>query len=405
MTGVRRAAQWGTWVISGVLLLVLYRTDALAGGTLRHAAYLASIGAWCATAWLLAWPAHHPERLRQTLAAALGAITLAATVAVTLSVPAAAQHTNANWAVGVNGWLLLTIASGGRLSVLLLCLTVPVAFATAASFPAGQVETVMMTARALGILGLQVPIALAAREVERSAAAASTLHLTREAIRTDQIVAAALHDDRLRRSRAIAAAVAPVLASLAGTGPLRGDGPHGEFPGAEPGADRLRGAGPRGGFRDAEPGADGLRGAGPRGAEVHGDGLLDDTVRQRSRVAAAQVRRLLAEWQHVGGDPLGGDLSAALDDLQAAGTPVEVAVHVEDLPPALRQATRDVVRAIARHPVSRLRLTAVPTATELCVSVVARTHEDVVWNGVSAPVAIRTTVIGETLWVELTCPK
>ncbi|MFI5842558.1 hypothetical protein ACIA8K_22900 [Catenuloplanes sp. NPDC051500] len=353
MTGIRRAVQWGTWVIAGALLLILYRPEALAGTPFQRAAYLVSIGAWCATALLLALPDQH-ARPRRVLAAVLLAVTLAATAAVTLTVPATLQHTNANWAVGVNGWLLLTIASGSRLPTLVLWLALPVGLSLAAALPAGAVETVMMTARALGILGLQVPIALAAREVERCAEVASALHLTQEAIRTEHIVAAALHDDRLRRSRTIAAAVEPVLVSLA----------------------------------DASPD-------------------LDDTLRQRSRVAAAQVRRLLAEWHRAGGDPLGDDLSACLDDVQAAGTQVEVAVHADGLPPELRRAACEVVREIGRLPVDRLRLTAVPTASHLCLSVVARTAGNGVGfalDEVPAPVAIRTTTIGATLWVELTCP-
>ncbi|MEV7623879.1 hypothetical protein [Actinoplanes sp. NPDC089786] len=350
MTDIRRAVRWGTWVIAGVLLLVLYRAQALNGS---RPAYLASVGAWAATAGLLAWPLP-PYRLRRILAAVLGVVTLGATAAVTLTVPAALQHTTANWAVGANGWLLLTLASGRRLTTLLLCLTVPVVFAESAALAAGGVEVVLMTARALGILGLQLPIALAARAVEQSAEATRVLHLTREAIRTEQFVAAALHDDRLRRSQAVAAAVEPVLAGLAEPSP------------------------------------------GP-----------DDTLRQRSGVAAAQVRRLLAEWHGAGGDPLGADLSACLDEVQAAGTRVEVAVHAGSLPPELRRAACDVVREIARRPTARLRLTVVPTPAQLCLSVVARTDgadPGFALTEVPAPLTIRTTTIGTTLWVELTCP-
>jgi hypothetical protein len=360
VTDIRKAVEWGTWLTGGVLLLVLYRSAALEGSRagdhgIPRAAYLASIGAWAATACLLAWP-HPRARQRQVLAAALSAVTLGATAAVTLTVPAALQHTTANWAVGVNGWLLLTIASGGRVAPLVLWLTVPVVFAVAAAIPAGPVEVVVMTARALGILGLQVPIALAARAIERSADATSELHLLRETIRTEQFVAAALHDDRLRRSRTVAAAVEPVLASLA----------------------------------DSAPGPD-----------------PDGTLRQRSGVAAAQVRRLLADWHRADGDPLGDDLSACLDDVQAAGTRVEVAVHADGLPLLLRRAACDVVREIARLPTARLRLTAVPTPTHLCLSVVADiggTGSHFALGEVPAPLAIRTTTVGRTLWVELTCP-
>jgi hypothetical protein len=351
MTDLRQAIRWGTWVAGGLLLLVLYRHEGLQGTAVQRAAYLASVGVWFAIAGLLAYRFRR-DRSRPAVTLVLGAVTLGATAAVTLTVPAGLQHTSANWAIGVNGWLLLTIASDGPLSLMLLWLTLPVALALAAALPAGAGETVRMVVRALGVLGLQAPIALAVRAVERSAETARELHLAQEAIRTQQIVAAALHDDRLRRSQAVAVAVEPVLASLA----------------------------------DADP---------------------DDIVRRRSRVASTQVRRLLAAWHGAGGDPLGEDLSACLDEVQAAGIPVEVSVHADDLPPVLRRAACAVVRELARLPGARLRLTAVPTTSHLCLSVVARTGGAVsrfTIDEVPAPLTIRTTAAEETVWVELTCP-
>lgn len=394
MTDLRRAVQWGTWLTGGVLLLVLYRHQGLAGS---RPAYLTSVGVWAATAGLLAWPPRH-TRLRRTLAAILGVTALAATAAVAATVPADLQHTTANWAVGTNGWLLLTIASGGRLTLLMLCLIIPVVFAEASALRAGEGEVVLMTTRALGILGLQAPIALAARAIERSARAASLLSLARESIRTDQFVAAALHDDRLRRSHAVAAAVEPVLASLAGPAPEAPDAPSqpGPAPSQPSPAPSQPGPAPAA-PAPSQPGP----ASGPPGPDP------DETLRRRSGVAAAQVRRLLAEWHRAGGDPLGDDLSACLDDVQAAGARVEIAVHTAGLPVELRRAACEVVRAIARLPAVRLRLTAVATATHLCLSVVARTtvpDSRLTLAEVPAPLTIRTTTVDETLWVELTCP-
>ncbi|MFG1610248.1 hypothetical protein [Actinoplanes sp. NPDC049265] len=349
---IRRAVRWGTWMTGGVLLLVLYRSQALAG---YRPAYLASVGAWAGAAGLLAWP-HPPPRLRRVLTGVLAAVTLTATAALTHVVPTTAQHTTANWAVGANGWLLLTLASGGRVTLVLLLLAAPVMFAEGAALSAGGAEVVLTTARGLGVLGLQVPIALAATTVERSARVTRALRLAREALRTDQFVAAALHDDRLRRSHAVAAAVEPVLASLA----------------------------------DPAPGHDPDR---------------DETLRWRSGVAAAQVRRLMAQWHRADGDPLGDDLSACLDDVQAVGARVEVAVHTGGLPPALRRAACDVVRRIADRPVTRLRLTAVLAASHVSLSVVARTSGgDGFALEVPAPLTIRTTSADGMLWVEVRCP-
>jgi hypothetical protein len=300
---------------------------------------------------MLAWP---PVRTwhQRALTGALLVSTLGATGAVTLALPAILQHTAANWAVGVDGWLVVTIAAGSRLTHTIFWLAAPVVFAVAAAVPAGAPEVVVMCTRALGILGLQIPIALAARAVERSAEAARELHLTREAIRTQQIMAAALHEDRLRRSRAVAAVVEPVLAGLAGT-------------------------------------------------------ALDDVLRKRCAVAAAQVRRLLVGWNRADGDPLGDDLTGCLDEMQAAGTRVEVAVHADCLPFALRRAACDVIRTIAATPVAQLRLTVVLVAGRLCLSIVARSAGRGVpplLSEVSEPLVIRTTTNGATVWVELTCP-
>jgi hypothetical protein len=360
MTDIGRAALWGTWVMGGVLLLVLYRSEALTAagsGTLeaRRAAYVASVCVWLATAWLLSVP-DRGARLRRPAVFLLGAIALGATVAVTLTVPAGSQHTSENWAVGVNGWLLLTIASGARLPVLVMLLTTPVVFALAVAVTAGPAETVVMTARIAGIAGLQLPIALAIRALERSAEATRELHLARESIRTAQLVAAALHGDRMRRSRTVAAAVEPVLARL---------------------ADPSAGTAP------------------------------DETLRRSSRIAAAQVRRLLAEWHRGDGDPLGDDLSACLNDLQATGTRVEITIHADGLPAAMRRAAGEVVRECARLSADRLRLTVVRAGGRLCLSVVARTGAPgtrFTLEEAPAPVVIRTTAIGQTVWVELTCP-
>ncbi|GAA1636767.1 hypothetical protein GCM10009828_076200 [Actinoplanes couchii] len=346
--------------MSGVLLIVLYRTEALddfGSGeiVIRRAAYLASVVAWLGAAALLSLRPP-PGRFRRVPAIVLGTVTFGATVAVTVTVPTGLQHTSANWAVGVNGWLLLTVLSGARFWPAVLVLAGPVLVALGVAGATGPAEAVAMTARALGILGLQVPVALAALTLERSAEEARERHLAQEAIRTARIVADALHDDRMRRSRTVAAAVEPVLARLAD--PVSGDGP-------------------------------------------------DDTLRQRSPVAAAQVRRLLNEWYQADDDPLGADLSARLDGLQAAGTWVEVAVHTGALPAELRRAACDVVRECARHSVRHLRLTAVPGTGQVCLSVVARIEDldpDLTLGDVPQPLTIRTTAIDETLWVELTCP-
>jgi hypothetical protein len=353
VSGIRAAAGWGTWVTAGVLILVLYRSPAVAAGPgVPRVAYVATVGVWAVTAWVLAWRPAGVWRWRAVVTVLVSA-TIGVTAAVSVAVPAAVQHTTANWAVGANGWLLLALTCGARVSLVVVSLIVQVAVAMAAAVAAGPPEIVLFAARALGILGLQVPVALAARALERLAVATRELQLAREEIRTGQVVAAALHDDRLRRSRAVAAAVEPVLASLACSA------------------------------------------------------AADEVLRLRSGIAAARVRRLLAEWHRRAGDPLGAELSACLDELQAAGVRVEVAVHAGGLPPVLCRAAVGVVRQAALSSPARLRLTAVPTAARLCLSIVAEVGHGgsrFVCPEVPAALTVRTTVVGATVWVELTCP-
>lgn len=376
MTDVRTALRWGAWVFGGVTLLVFYRSAALDTAVrfghpdLQRVAYLTSVGAWVATVSLLPdggfWLRLRPglgARLRGLTTGVLVVVTLGATGAATLTVPAEQQHTETSWAVATNGWVLLAISSGRNTAVVVSWLAAPMVFAMVGAAAGGTSATVLLTARMLGILGLQVPVAVAMRALERSADAATALRLKREAIRTDRVVADTLHHDRLRRSQAVAIVVEPVLAVL---------------------------------------------------AERPADASSDDTVRRRCGVAAAQVRRMLAEWYRDGPDPLGDDLTICLDQVQAAGLRVDVAVHATphaELPAPLRRVACEVVRALACDPGTRLRVTVLATTTHLSVSIVARTagaaadgHTRRPPTTVPAPLTIRTTIVGDSIWVELTCP-
>jgi hypothetical protein len=361
-------------------MLLFYRSAALdlAAGyghpERARVAYLVSLAAWAATVLLLPggdrWlrrfsgpvtgPGNGPRRW---IAAVLIALTLGSAAASSTAVPATQQHTSASWAVATTGWTLIAVSMGSRTALMLTWLATPPACAMLAAIAAGPTEIVMMTARILGVLGLQVPVALSARALERSAQAASALWLQQDAIRTDKVVADTLHEDRVRRSRAVAALVEPVLAGLAGA----------------PTA--------------ADPG---------------------ETVRRRCEVAAAQVRRLLMEWHRGGPDPLGVDLSACLDQAEASGVRVDVAVPATlapaGLPAPLRRVACEVVRGLAREPVTRVRLSVISTTTRLCLAIVAHaapgTGERVLHlpATVPAPLTIRTTTSGDFFWVELTCP-
>jgi hypothetical protein len=376
MTDVRTALRWGAWVFGGMTLLVFYRSAALDTAVrfghpdVQRAAYLTSVGAWAATICLLPdggfWLRLRPGlrvRLRRLITGVLLVLTLGAAGAATLTVPAGQQHTETSWAVATNGWVLLAISSGRNTAMVVSWLAAPMVFAMVAAAAGGISATVLMTARTLGILGLQVPVAVAMRALERSADAATALRLKQEAIRTDRVVADALHHDRLRRSQAVAIVIEPVLAVL---------------------------------------------------AEQTADANPDDTLRRRCGVAAAQVRRLLAEWHRNGPDPLGDDLTACLDQVQAAGLRVDVAVHATphaELPAPLRRVACDVIRALACDLRTRLRVTVLATTTHLCVSIVASTagaaddgHARRRLATVSAPLTIRTTIVGDSIWVELTCP-
>jgi hypothetical protein len=362
LTDVRGALRWGAWVFTGVTLLVFYRSAALDAATryghpgVQRAAYAASVVAWLLGAALLVSP-----QLRRSTIWTLVAVTLAGTGAAIVTLPAGQQHTSTNWAAAANGWLLLAILPGTRLAVLVPLLLAPLAAAMTAAAWGGAAEIVLMSSRAVGILGLQIPVALAAGALERTAHTANAWRLRQEAIRTARVVADTVHDDRLRRSRAVAAVVEPVLVDLAAAG--------------------------------TDPA----------------------TQRARCAVAAAQVRRLLAEWYRDGPDPLGAQLAACLDRAQAAGVHVDVAIPAADphppLPAALSRAACDVVHRLAGTAGARLRVTVLLSAGHARVGIVAHAapgtgdeRAQPLPATVPAPLTIRTTVAGASCLVELSCP-
>ncbi|MFI5913192.1 hypothetical protein [Dactylosporangium sp. NPDC051541] len=354
LSDVRAALRWGAWVFAGVTLLVFYRTPALHTATgyghpgAQRAAYCASVAVWLLTALLPALP-----RARRAATWTLVAATLAGTAVATVTVPAAQQHTSTSWAAAANGWLLLAITSGRRHRIVVPLLLAPVGGAVVVAGTGGTPEMVLILSRTAGILGLQVPVALAAEALERIARTANLLRLQRDAIHTARVVADTVHDDRLRRSRAVAAVAEPVLAGLASP--------------------------------DTDPAA----------------------LRTRCAMAAAQVRRLLAEWYRDGPDPLGAALASCLDRVQAAGVHVHVAapaVHPDiALPAPLSAAACRVVCALTRAPVTRLRVTVLVTAGQARVGIAA-TGPPAPVPPVPAPLTVRTTVAGAASLVELACP-
>jgi len=386
VSDVRAALRWGTWTIAGITLLLLYRAAALVAAgryghpDLQRAAYLTSVGAWIVAAGLLAWSPRRgaAERIGRAVRALLLLAVLGATAVATLALPAGQQPTGTSWAVATNGWLLLAVAAGRRTSSLLVLLALPLLLALVVTALAGVPPTVLMAARALGVLGLQAPVALAAHALDRSARAAAALRLEREEILTGQHVAATVHAERLERSQAVATAVGPVLADLAALGPAEAPGDH---------------------------------------------------LRRRCGVAGARVRRLLSEWHRGGPDPLGGDLAGCLDQLQATGLRVELAVRgrPDQVSPALAGAACDVVLRLAPLAVERMRVTLVATATLTRLAVVIDRRAPILGVGagdgdgdtagtgarpgpapalpdVPEPLTLQVTTTDDTLWVELTCP-
>jgi hypothetical protein len=227
-------------------------------------------------------------------------------------------------------------------------------------------EAVVTVVRSLGILGLLLPVGLAAEALERSARTATALRRERERIDTARLVASTVLADRLERSRHISTVVEPVLADLA---LLR--------PGEDP----------------------------------------DGDLRRRCAIAGARMRGLLAEWYRGGSDPLGTELAACLDQLQTAGLYVDLAMHGDApasgagmLPTALVTLGRDVVLALAPHASNRMRVTILVIGAQVRLSVFIDTSGPPPGD-LSLPssddlhdMTIRTTTSDDSLWVEMTCP-
>lgn len=231
---------------------------------------------------------------------------------------------------------------------------------------AGNADAVPVLGRAVGVLGPQVLVALAATRLQQAAEAASALLRQQQEVGTAREIAAALHDDRVARAQHVSAIVEPVLADLAALQPA--DVPREE---------------------------------------------LATPLRHRG-CAGARVRRLLSEWHPSGPGLLGVELDQRLDTLQRNGLQIDLAVRGRRTAALLGELAHlvcDTVLAAVGQARRRARVTVSVSDVVLRVSVVADAPPGAA-EAVRAQVAatagdgaLRITVeetLG-SLWLETTC--
>ncbi len=321
--------RWTVWAALGVVLGALYGPFAVgdsnvyASPGLTLFAFFTLVGVWLVAGVLLV-----AGSLGRRSSLALIFACAACLVAVTVNLPAQLQTDGVNWGFGSFGWFLVLLALDRPLRVVgpFLALPAVLSLAVVAASSVASVEAVSAVfVRALVVAGPQLVVAFASAQLQLNAEKAADAAQRQRRVRSANSVAAALDSDRQRRMQVVREAIEPVLRELSSVG--------------------------------TRP--------------------LDEDLRRGCLVAAARVRRLLAE-SNAGDDPLVHELSASLDALQRRGLVVELAVRGPadgDIPVEQRRGLTDPLLDVVVRAASRVRVTLTRGPDEVRLAVVADVHD------------------------------
>jgi hypothetical protein len=353
-------AVWlGTALVLGVLYrpFAVDRAEEFVWPQVNLAAYWAMVAVLGVTGVLLA-VRHLGRWFCDTALVVCGA----GTVAVIVMLPPLDQASGMGWTFGTFGWFAVLLWMDRPVRIIVAVLALPVVLAVGVVL-AGAVATPEVVAallvRGVVVVGPQLAVVVAAAQLHRSAEEAAAADRRARRVQAEETVAEALHADRVRRSAVVMGTIGPVLRELAG--------------GAKSTADRE--------------------------------------VRSRCLMAAARVRRLLAETQ-ARGDPLVHELSAALAEVQRQGVAIDLAVRGSgsvEPPVEVRRALIDPVLSVVASAETSARVTVVRTAGEVKLAVAADTgpEDDLDWSTAPDPTPTGGTSVwgyhdGDTTWVEAT---
>ncbi len=278
----------------------------------------------------------------------LATIVAAAVLAVTGVRPEDLSVGEAEWSLGVTGWMVLLLLIDRSWAASLVFLVVLNGINVGQMVATGQ-DVLRFGIGALLVLAFQVPVIATAIVLRRFAANAAELARREAVLRTAEDVAAHIQEDRKARYAALAGTTVPLLSGL------------------------------------ADGSAD----------------LGDEEVRTRYAVEAARMRRLFAESDDVP-DPLLHELQACLDLAGRKGITVQLDTWGERPVPPLevrRALTEPVVQTLAGAR-SMARVTLIGEPGLVTVSVVSDSPGTTTTGDSS--VTVTNLSEGDRVWVEAT---
>lgn len=325
MVDIASRLRWTCWAGVGFVLVVLYGPFAVG----RWYEYQLPIGnlfalALVACVWVVSGVrlARHADD--RPTALALIAVCAFCTAVVALALPVESQTGGLNWAFASFGWFvfLLSTERPNWLVVVALALPTAVSLVVLGVYSAVTPANVAaLLTRACVVAGPQLILIFSAFELQRNATRTAQAVRRRRLLASAEEVAQALDADRRRRVELVRAAIGPLLRQLATGSPVE---PH-------------------------------------------------EQLHHRCLVAAARVRRLLAESQ-AGEDPLVQELGAGLDELQRHGLIVDLAVRggsAAPMPVELRRRMTDPLLEVVAGAGSRARVTLTRTERDVRLAVTA----------------------------------
>lgn len=278
--------------------------------------------------------------------------TLGASTVSMLGLPDGAATTAADWSTGVVGWVGLVVLFGRPLAVVVAFLAVHEAMALADVMITrrGDVDALLnAVSGAIGTIGYPLAAAIAATALGRAAHTVQRSWHEQERLRTEEAIAARLHDHRRERFAVLDDGVLPLLRGL----------------------------------RDAE-----LDPAHPE-------------VRRTCSIEAARLRRMFAESEEAT-DPLLNVVRHCVDVAERRQIVVELQIggHWPDPPPDVRRGLTDGLLVVVSTATGWARVTLMGADGVLTVGAVADCGDAPVTAPGTEEVVVDTIREGNLLWVQ-----
>jgi signal transduction histidine kinase len=284
---------------------------------------------------------------------ALVALVFALSAVATGSIPPEHRLGTVHWSEGDAGWTLVLLLLDVRVAVFVVVLVAQYAltFGQAALGGDGAVSFASLVSATMIVLGYQLAVGMIAAVLRGLASSSARAARAEEELRTAEVVAVQLHQDRVERYAGLADTTVPLLRGLA-SGTLN--------PGAE-------------------------------------------EVRRQCAIEAAKLRRLLAE-DATAPDPLLNELGACIDLAERNGVSVSFAEcgTRPGIPRSVRRILTEPAVAALATARGRVRLTVAGSGGTVTVSVVADCPPQAIPVPNTDEIRTSTMLDGDRLWVQAT---